>query len=169
MAATLRTIKAKPLTREGFASFGDVIEAAAGYQESMNSTRFERFQDLADVDVGAADGGRPALSIARCRIATRFPHDVTMLERHALGSQAFVPLSDFRFIVVVAPSGALDSNSEIAAFISNGRQGVNYHKGTWHMPMVALAADQEFLIIDRAGVGLNCEEQILAEPLRVEI
>jgi ureidoglycolate lyase len=48
----------------------------------------------------------------------------------------------------------------VRAFITNGRQGINYQRGTWHHPLIALGAQSEFLIVDRAGQA-NCDEHWL--------
>ena len=133
----------------------------------MNDARFDRFHDLAKIDVESA-GGRTAISIARCRAPAVFPHRVDMVERHPHGSQAFIPLAPFSFIVVVAPAGEAVNATDIRAFVTNGSQGVNYHKGVWHMPMIAMEAGQEFLIVDRLPAGDNCEEFILGDPLILE-
>ena len=66
-----------------------------------------------------------------------------------------MPLSPFRFVVVVAPAGEIVEVDELQAFVTNGSQGVNYHKGIWHMPLIAFEAGQNFLIVDRAGGGSN--------------
>jgi ureidoglycolate lyase len=155
------TLKPLPLTRERFAPFGDVIETASERRESMNESRFDRFDDLADVDVDA----RVAISIARSRMATVLPYRFDVIERHPLGSQALVPLDPFRFVVVVAPPGQSAETGDLQAFITNGRQGINYRRGTWHMPMIAFEAGQRFLVIDRAGSGPNCDEHVLDEPV----
>ncbi len=133
----------------------------------MNDARFDRFHDLAKIDVGSA-GGRTAISIARCRAPAVFPHRFDMVERHPHGSQAFIPLAPFSFIVVVAPAGEAVNATELRAFVTNGTQGVNYHKGVWHMPMIAMEAGQEFLIVDRLPAEDNCEEFILGDPLILE-
>jgi ureidoglycolate lyase len=91
------------------------------------------------------------------------PYRFDMVERHPLGSQAFVPLNGQRFVVVVAPPGESVEIESLRAFVTNGRQGVNYHRGTWHMPLIALEAGQEFLVIDRAGEGANCDPVVLSE------
>jgi ureidoglycolate lyase len=169
--ATAITLKVLPLTPERFAPYGDVIEARAAHRQAMNSARFDRFPDLANVEIGS--GARPAISIARCRTASTFPYRVDMLERHPNGSQAFVPLGGFAFVVAVVPPGEDVSSHDIAAFISNGRQGVNYYKGTWHMPMIATAAGQEFLVVDRIVDGEhvddNLEEHVLEQPVLLEL
>jgi ureidoglycolate lyase len=157
------TLKPRPLTRERFAPYGDVIESAVDNKAGMNAARFERFDDLCKIDM--VDDGRVTASIARCRVATALPYRIDMVERHPLGSQAFVPLGPTRMIVVVAPPEAGVEASDLRAFVTNGRQGINYHCGTWHMPLIAFEAGQEFLIIDRAMDQPNCDEHTLDEAV----
>ena len=157
------TLKPEPLTAERFAPYGDVIEAGARSRGPMNAARFERFDDLARVDLSA--GGRVAVSVARCRVATRLPYRIDMVERHPLGSQAFIPLSPATMVVVVAPPGEEVAPQDLRAFVTNGRQGINYRRGAWHMPLIAFDEGQEFLIIDRAGDQPNCDEHDLEEPV----
>lgn len=159
------TLVPQPLTRERFAPYGDVIEAADAERAAMNAARFERFDDLCRVDAGR--GGRVAVSIARCRVATSLPYRIDMVERHPLGSQAFVPLSAARMVVVVAPPEEGVDARDLRAFVSNGRQGINYRPGTWHMPLIAFAAGQEFLVIDRAAGEPNCDQHVLDEPVLI--
>ncbi len=158
-----RELRPEPLTRERFLPYGDVIEAHATRREGMNAARFERFDDLCDVDAGA--DGRVRVSIARCRIATQLPYRFDVVERHPLGSQAFVPLAPTRFVVVVAAPGESVETEDLRAFVTNGRQGVNYRPGTWHMPLIAFEAGQAFLVIDRGGDAPNCDEHTLDESV----
>jgi ureidoglycolate lyase len=160
------TLKPQPLTRERFAPYGDVIESADIDRAAMNAARFERFDDLCGIDMG--DDGRMAVSIARCRVATSLPYRIDMVERHPLGSQAVVPLSRAKMIVVVAPPEEGVEADDLRAFVTNGRQGINYKRGTWHMPLIAFEAGQEFLIIDRAADQPNCDEHVLGEPVMLE-
>jgi ureidoglycolate lyase len=157
------TLVPKPLTSERFAPFGDVIESVVDRTAAINAERFERFDDLCRLDM--SDDGRVAVSIARCRVATALPYRLDMVERHPLGSQAFVPLGPSRMIVVVAPPEESVEASDLCAFVTNGRQGINYHRGTWHMPLIAFESGQEFLIIDRAADQPNCDMHSLDEPV----
>ena len=157
------TIKPLPLTRERFLPFGEVIEARAAQREAMNGARFERFDHLCHVDPGA--DGRVCVSVARCRSATRLPYRFDVVERHPRGSQAFVPLSSVKFVVVVAPAGESVEPDDLRAFVTNGRQGVNYRRGTWHMPLIAFETGQEFLVIDRAADAPNCDEHTLDDSV----
>ena len=163
MAERRVSLQPLPLTRDRFAAFGDVIEASFERSVGMNEARFERFDDLCNVDLES--GGTVSVSVARCRAATALPLRIEKLERHPLGSQAFVPLTPCKMVVVVAPPEERVEASALRAFVTNGRQGINYHRGTWHMPLIAFDAGQEFLIIDRAGDVPNCDEHSLDEPV----
>ena len=158
------SLRPEPLTRERFASYGDVIEASLDRSNAMNEARFERFDDLCDVNVD----GDIAISVARCRAPTALPLRVDMVERHPLGSQAFVPLKPCRMVIVVAPPGEAVDPLALRAFVTNGKQGINYHRGTWHMPLIAFDAGQEFLVIDYGGSEPNCEQHELDAVVMLE-
>jgi ureidoglycolate lyase len=158
-----------PITAERFAPYGDVIHAAPATIQAMNDARFERFDDLAKVDVDQTDGGRVAISIARSKTPTTLPHRFDMVERHPLGSQAFIPLAPFSFVVVVAPAGESVDIDDLRAFVTNGSQGINYHKGVWHMPLIATEGEQAFLIVDRVPAAYNCEQVVLSESVMLEV
>ena len=160
------TLKAVPLTRERFAPYGDVIESSRSQSDAMNEARFERFDNLCNVDL--IKGSDVAVSIARCRTPTSLPLRLDMVERHPLGSQAFVPLSPCKMVVVVAPPGESVDAGDLRAFVSNGRQGINYRRGTWHMPLIAFEAGQEYLIIDRGGQEPNCDIHTLDDAIMLE-
>ncbi|AHE28416.1 ureidoglycolate lyase [Burkholderia pseudomallei] len=158
----MKTLSIEPLTRAAFAPFGDVIETQGAKQIPINLGTTMRFHDLAKIDV-ADEGGRPLVNLFRGQPRT-LPFEVTMLERHPLGSQALVPLTDRPYIVVVAPAGDLDA-SKIRAFVTSGWQGVNYAKGVWHHPLIALGEVSDFIVVDRGGDGRNLNEQNLPESL----
>ncbi len=155
-------ITALPITPERFAPYGDVIHASADSKAAMNDARFERFSRLAEVH---AEGGHASISIARCKMPTSLPYRFDLVERHPLGSQAFIPMSHFKFFVVVAPSAESVEPEDLRAFVTNGSQGVNYHQGVWHMPMIALEGGQEFLIVDCGTDGENCDEHYFSDPV----
>ncbi len=152
---TGRALTVDPLTAAAFAPFGEVVEAGGGAQ-LINEGTARRYGDLAEVDVAAEDG-RPRVSLYRSE-ARRWPLAIRMLERHPIGSQLFMPLSGHPYLVVVAPPGALPERAAVRAFLAGGRQGVNYRRGTWHHPLIALEEARDFLVIDRGGPGANCEE-----------
>ncbi|WP_025096715.1 ureidoglycolate lyase [Burkholderia sp. A1] len=158
----MKTLTIEALTRVAFAPFGDVIETEGARQIPINLGTTIRFHDLARVDV-AEQGGHTLVNLFRGQ-PRALPFEVKMLERHPLGSQAFLPLSERPYLVVVAPVGELDP-ARIRAFVSNGWQGVNYAKGVWHHPLIALGEVSDFVVVDRGGEGSNLNEQMLEESL----
>ena len=163
-----QTLTAQWLTREAFAPFGEVIELRQGDDPNafaINGGMTLRHHDLARVDVGPE--GRALINLFETQ-PVAFPLTVSQLERHPLGSQAFMPMTARPFVVVVAPTGEGITNSEVRVFVTNGRQGVNYHRGVWHHPLLALEPSC-FVVLDRGGPGDNCDELALTAPLRVEL
>lgn len=151
----LKPLSIEPLTREAFAPFGEVIEAnEAARHFTINEGNTERYHDLAHIDPGA--DGRAIVSIFRGQ-PRELPFSVTMMERHPKASQAFVPLSGRPYLVVVAPRDTAPALDDLRVFLCTGAQGVNYARGVWHHPLLALDAVSDFLIIDRAGPGENCD------------
>jgi len=157
-------MKIEKLTREAFAAFGDVITKEGAHHYSINEGTTERYYDLAQIDV-ADSHGKPLLSLMEGQ-PRQFPLKVSTVERHPLGSQAFIPLSKNPYLVLVAPRGEFNP-SGLRAFLAEAGQGVNYAKGVWHHALVALDEVSEFIVIDRGGAGSNCEEVRLGQPVTI--
>ncbi len=155
MTESVQMIKAKLLTAEAFSCFGDVIEASQDKNNyAINDGFTQRYHDLAKVDVLGNDG-HTLINIFRSTPLAQ-PIAIKMMERHPYGSQAFIPMGDNPYLVVVAPAGEFEQ-SKIEVFIANSNQGVNYHKGTWHHFCLALGSESDFLVVDRGGEGDNCD------------
>lgn len=155
----------RPLTPEAFAPFGEVIEANPDTMRLINGGTTERFHALASPDV-VGEGARVILNIFRGQ-PRRFPYQITMMERHPLGSQSFTPLSGRPFLVAVS----LDEGGRPGApqvFLAKAHQGVNYHRNVWHHPLMALGEISDFLVADRDGPGNNLEEFFFEEPYHLE-
>ncbi len=150
------TLTPQPLTCEAFAPFGDVIEKEGAKHFPINNGNTERYHDLATVDVSDLDG-RAIINIFHAQ-PLEYPLNIKLVERHPLGSQAFIPMSDHPFYVIVGPFGDDISANKLQAFVTNGQQGVNYHKGIWHHPIMAQVSACDFLVVDRGGDGHNCDE-----------
>ena len=90
------------------------------------------------------------------------PMALILLERHPLGRQAFMPLSQLPYLVVVAPpaDASRPDLARLRCFAAGPGQGVNYAAGTWHHPLLALQAECDFLVVDRGGAASdhNCDE-----------
>lgn len=160
-----RRIRVEPLTRDAFAPFGSVIEAVGEPSFLINAGRCGRYHDLAQPEI-ADSRGAIALSVAKSAPVS-LPLTLDLMERHPLGSQAFVPMNGTRLLVVVAldREGAPDTPR---AFVSNGAQGVQYRANCWHGVLAPLSGPSDFLIVDRVGAGSNLEEHRFQSPYTVE-
>ena len=105
----------EPLTPVRFAPFGQVVavqwQSPALPAWPINGGNAMRHELLADLQL-TAEGGVPMLALFSAQ-ARQFPLPVTELERHALGSQTFVPLGTQRFVVVVARPGPAPQAGEL--------------------------------------------------------
>ncbi|QIO07388.1 ureidoglycolate lyase [Acinetobacter shaoyimingii] len=163
-----RTIQIETLTIENFAPFGEVICCTGHDFFHINDAHTERYHAIVETEiVGEAKAG---ISIFRNIKSTTIPFEISMLERHPNGSQAFIPMKEQAFLVVVAPS--LDAEkpdlSQLKAFITDGSQGVNYRAGTWHHPLLTLESPSDFAVVDRIGTGHNCEVFQFGEPVMIQ-
>ena len=145
-------IKPKPINKENFKKFGDMITTADIKPIEINEGYAKRFDGIANLDT-SKDNGETTISIFSA-LKRSFPMKIDMMEKHPLGSQAFVPMKETIFLVFVAPTGAKPNLNEVEAFIVPSGIGVNYNPGTWHFPLIA-TEDMNFLVVDRKGSGEN--------------
>jgi ureidoglycolate lyase len=165
------TIAAKPLTRDAFASYGEVIETEGARHYPINNGKAERFHDLATLvakgDGSTANQARLVLSIFK-GTPYALPLELKLVERHPLGSQAFFPLQNQPWLVIVAPDENGKPGTPVA-FLARGDQGVNYPANQWHGVLTPFGAPQDFLVVDRAGDGNNLEEHHFAMPYTITV
>jgi len=162
----MRLLTPEPLTAEAFAPFGSVIAASdEAVKLDINQGHAIRYDRLAEVDV-ADGGGTGVVSLFRARPLGELV--LKVFERHPLGSQSFVPLSGRPYLAAVAPAGEFDAAS-VRLFRAEATQGVHYRKGVWHHFLLVLDAESDFLVIDRAGPGDNCEEIALAPADEIRV
>lgn len=123
-------LKVQPMTREGFAPFGVLIDS----------------RGAVEVDLGQAQS-------LTGTTAERRPLAFEFMARHKRTMQVFSPLVGSQCVIAVAPpneSGAPDVEW-VAAFFVDGRLPYAYHKGTWHTPPFPVAEWASFLVVDRSG------------------
>ena len=159
-------IRPEPLTKDAFLPFGNVLETDGVNPEMINFGNTQKFGDLAEITL--EDGGQAQLSIYRSH-AIELPFRILLMERHPLGSQAFYPLHERPFPLVVALPGTFPGAEGIRVFLTNGRQGVNLHPGVWHHYQITLGQDSDYIVFDRGGTGENCQEHRLTEEVLLDI
>ncbi len=157
-----RQLVLQPLTARAFASFGEVLEVRETPDKMINQDLCGRHHDLAALDFGS---GRAGISIFDAT-PRALPFTLELLERHPEGAQAFIPMHQNPYLIVVAPDNA-GAPGQPLAFLAGPGQGVNYRRNTWHAVCCPLAAPGLFAVVDRIGDGDNLEEHWFDRPWEV--
>lgn len=158
-----RTIQTEPLTAEAFAPFGEVLDTSGAPDKMINAGKCGRYHDRATLDFD--DEGRAGISLFHAEPRS-LPYTLDLLERHPEGSQAFLPMSEHPFLVIVAlDEGGMPGSPR--AFLTAPGQGINFHRGTWHGVLTPLHAPGLFAVVDRIGPGANLQEVALDPPYQV--
>jgi ureidoglycolate lyase len=145
-------IKPKPINKENFKKFGDMITTDNIKPLEINNGYAKRYDGIANLDA-KKDNGESIISIFSA-LKRSFPMKVDMMEKHPLGSQAFIPMKETTFLALVSPEGDKPDLNKVEAFIIPKGVGVNYNAGIWHFPLIA-TEDMNFLVVDRKGSGDN--------------
>jgi len=155
-----QSIVIEPLTPEAFSAYGDIIDASGEPTSMINNGMCARYNNLAQLNFDPT--GQAGISIFEGQPYT-LPHAVSLVERHPLGSQAFIPMSDAPFLVVVAGDNA-GTPTVPRAFLMQRLQGVNIHRNVWHGVLTPLKNAARFAVIDWIGEGVNLEEFVFDKP-----
>ena len=147
-----KNIKPIIVNRLNFAEFGDLISTSDVNPIDINAGYAKRFDNLADLNT-LKNGGKTIVSIFSALKRT-FPMKIDMMEKHPLGSQAFIPMKETTFLAFVAPQGESPEINKIQSFIIPPKTGINYKPGIWHFPLIS-TENTNFLVIDRKGSGEN--------------
>ena len=145
-------IKPIEITRKNFAAYGNLISSDNIKPIDINDGYAKRFDNLANINT-SRNGGKTIVNIFSTLKRT-FPMKIDMMEKHPLGSQAFIPMKETTFIAFVAPPGDKPEISKIESFIVTPGMGINYKPGIWHFPLIS-TENMNFLVMDRKGTGDN--------------
>jgi len=145
-------VEPKPITKENFSKFGDVITTENIKPLEINNGYAKRFDDIANINT-SSENGETTISIFSA-LKRSFPMKIDMMEKHPLGTQAFIPMKETTFLTLVAPEGEKPDLEKIESFIVPKGIGVNYKTGIWHFPLIS-TEDMDFLVVDRKGLGDN--------------
>jgi len=147
-----KIIKPVKISRSNFSSYGDLISTDDINPMNINEGYAKRFDNLANLDT-SKDLGKTIVSIFSALKRT-FPMKIHMMEKHPLGTQAFIPMKETTFLAFVAPSGESPEIDKIQSFVIPPKRGINYKPGIWHFPLIS-TENINFLVIDRKGKGKN--------------
>ena len=147
-----KIINPKPINKSNFLKYGEVITTEQIKPIKINNGYAQRFDGIANLDT-KNQNGETTISIFSALKRT-IPIKIDMIEKHPLGSQAFIPMKETTFLCLVAPEGEKPDLNKIESFIIPPGIGINYKPGTWHFPLIA-TEDMNFLVVDRKGSGNN--------------
>ena len=147
-----KIIKPIKITKINFATYGDLVSSDDVKPMDINAGYAKRFDNLANINTSNNEG-KTIISIFSALKRT-FPMKIDMMEKHPLGSQAFIPMKETTFLSFVAPPGEKPAIDKIESFIIPPKTGINYKPGTWHFPLIS-TENTNFLVIDRKGDGEN--------------
>ena len=148
----IKNIIPKKISKENFSLFGDIISTKDAKPIDINAGYAKRFDNLANINT-SKDNGKTIVSIFSAK-KRNFPMKIDMMEKHPLGSQAFIPMKETTFLVLVAPENDKPDLNKIESFIVPSGVGINYKPAIWHFPLIA-TEDMNFLVVDRKGAGEN--------------
>lgn len=143
------------ISRLSFEPFGDLLIAPKGGGRAV----------LANELVNLRSGAKPTLTLATVDPVS-LPMIITRMERHLYSSQAFLPLGDCEYIVLVAEDGDRDlpDVSRIRGFRVSSGIGINYRPGVWHYPITALSSPATFSVWTFLE-GTSDDEQFVGLPI----
>ena len=147
-----KIIKPIKITRTNFALYGDLISSDDLKSIDINAGYAKCYDNLANINT-SKDEGKTIVSIFSA-LKRFFPMKIDMMEKHPLGSQAFIPMKETTFLSCVAPAGKTPEINKIQSFLVPPKTGINYKPGIWHFPLIS-TEDTNFLVIDRKGIGDN--------------
>ena len=145
-------IKPKKINKKNFSKFGQIIDTSKKKYFRINDGYAKRYDNLGKINTSSKKG-KTIISIFSAK-KRRFPMKVDMMEKHPLGSQAFVPMKETSFLVFVAPKGNKPDLKKIRSFRIPKYTGINLNPGIWHFPLIS-TKDMNFLVVDRKGKGNN--------------
>ena len=147
-----KIIKPIKVSKSNFSAYGDLISTNDINPIDINAGYAKRYDDLANINT-SKDNGESIVSIFSA-IKRTFPMKIDMMEKHPLGSQAFIPMKETVFLAFVAPCGDKPDLDKLESFIIPKGIGINYNPGIWHFPLIS-TENMNFLVVDRKGSGNN--------------
>lgn len=159
----MKKINAELLTKGQFTPFGDILETNGRNFELINDKKCKKFGNLSTIKI--QDNDAAGISIFESK-SQKFPILLDFMERHPLGSQAFMPLHNETFLIIVAIN-KVNLPGPPRAFITDGSQGVNIHPNIWHGVLCPLERSGRFLVVDRLKTESNLAIHKFSSPFEI--
>lgn len=151
-----RVVSPRPLTAVNFLPYGEVVEAP----------RVNGFSRFGAAFANHRAGAKPTLSMMRVAPHKEAILTVRAMERHEHSSQTFIPMGEFRWLVLAAPFDSSGTRPDVTlaeAFLPAPGQGITFNADTWHHALCVLDTSGTFAaFIWREGTA--ADEQLVEVP-----
>ena len=107
-------IKPKKINKKNFNKFGQIIDTSKKKYFRINNGYAKRYDNLGKINTSTKKG-KTIVSIFSAK-TRKFPMKIDIMEKHPLGSQAFIPMKETSFLVFVAPRGSKPNLKKIESF-----------------------------------------------------
>lgn len=168
----MSSMKVEPLTQDNYKIYGDVIAARSEIiPSSANQGTAKRYNGLASIKNLRPVDASANICVFRSQAFTGNTFTAKLLEKHALSTQLFVPMNcKKRYLVLVATGNDKPDLSTLKAFIASPNQGITYHPGTWHHPLIALDSETDFAcLVYEDGTRDDCKTCQLDRAISIEL
>lgn len=165
----MMTLHVEPLTREAYASFGELLWAgpSSAVGDRANQGTASKFGFLTPLE-NARPESKPNVSVFRVKPVLTFPLPIKMLERHPHSTQMFIPMNASRYLVVVANGVVAPDLSTLRAFLADSNMGITYRPHTWHHPLLALDHTTDFAgLVYEDGTVADCTIVRMTQAIQV--
>ena len=159
----IQTLLTQPISQDAIAGLAELIEATGEADKFINRGLCGRFHNRATLDV--VDGAA-GISVFKSE-SFSLPFKLEMMERHPFGSQAFLPMQEGEYLVVLAEDKDGAPHDQ-RAYIAGPGQGVNIGRNVWHGVLCPLTNPGLFMVVDRVTDGPNLEEHWFATPYTIQ-
>ena len=155
-------LTATPISQDAIAGLAELIEASGAPDKLINQGLCGRFHNRAALNID----GEAGISVFKSQ-SFALPFRMEMMERHPQGSQAFLPMQEGEYLVVLAEDKD-GAPHDPRAFVAGAGQGVNIGRNVWHGVLCPLSDPGLFMVVDRVTDGPNLEEHWFDTPYTVE-
>jgi ureidoglycolate lyase len=143
MVMMVYDILAEALTPERSLGYCDIL----AHQGDTADSRDPRGSARQVIEIISVKPAYPSITSAR-------------MERHPTSAQAFIPLDDRDYLVVMCRSDAEDRPDlqDLRVLIVPGNTAIQYWPGIWHVPMQTVSDPGRFCVVtNSAGTPEDCE------------
>lgn len=170
----MTTLSLIPLIQAEYKNYGDVISIRDDINPvGANIGTAKRYNYLTHVKNLRADATLN-VCVFNCTPQIKVGQKeflITLLEKHSESTQIFIPMNGTKkYLVAVALGQNAPDISTLKVFLASGDQGITYHPGVWHHPLIAMDEVSNFscLVYENQTASDNFVKK-LDNPIKITL